>query len=276
MDIHAGSPDVSTQPHTVPAGPGPRLAGRVALITGASRGIGAAVARAYVAEGAAVAIAHEPRPEPTEQAEKLAAELAGIGGQAIPLAADLADPQAADTLVSSTRAELGRIDVLVNNAAASSRGAWHQLTVDQWDHVYQVNLRGSWLLTRAAYPDLRDSGHGCVINVTSVMVETGQAGSVHYTASKAGIIGLTRALAREMGGEAIRVNAVMPGAIRTESEVDIAPDANAVMDTILPVQSLKRRGYAADLTGAFVFLASDESSFITGQVINVDGGWVHY
>ncbi|WP_162451546.1 SDR family NAD(P)-dependent oxidoreductase [Phytoactinopolyspora mesophila] len=253
-----------------------RLTDRVAIVTGASRGIGAAVARAYAAEGAAVAVAHEPRPEPTEQAEKLAAELAAAGAHVLPLAADLADPDAVERLAAVTRSEFGGIDIVVNNAAASSRAPWHELTVEEWDHVHQVNLRGSWLLTRAAYPDLRASEHACVINVTSVMVETGQPGAVHYTASKAGIVGLTRALAREMGGDSIRVNAVMPGAIRTEHEAEVAPDPQAVFERIVSAQSLKRRGYADDLTGAFVFLASDESSFITGQVLNVDGGWVHY
>jgi 3-oxoacyl-[acyl-carrier protein] reductase len=255
---------------------GARLANRVALVTGASRGIGAAVARANAAEGARVAVAHEPSPRPAEQAEKLVAELAASGAHAVSIPADLSDPDAVEGLAAAARSELGGIDIVVNNAAATSRSPWHEITVDEWDHVQRVNLRGPWLVTRAAYPDLRSSEHACVINVTSVMVETGQTGAAHYTASKAGIVGLTRALAREMGSDGIRVNAVMPGAIRTEHEQEIAPDAEAVSERIISVQSLKRRGYADDLAGVFVFLASDESSFMTGQVLNVDGGWVHY
>ncbi|NED94995.1 SDR family oxidoreductase [Phytoactinopolyspora alkaliphila] len=255
---------------------GQRLTGRVALLTGASRGIGAAVARAYAAEGAAVAVGHEPGPRPREQAVKLVAEINATGGRAIAVPADMVDPQAVESFATTVRAELGAVDIVVNNAAASARVPWAELQVDQWDHVLNVNLRGSWLMTRAAYPDLRVSEHACVINVTSVMVETGQPGALHYTASKAGLIGLTRALARELGEDGIRVNAVMPGAIRTEHEQEMEPDAAAVFDRITARQALKRRGYADDLAGAFVFLASAESGFVTGQVLNVDGGWVHY
>ena len=256
---------------------GPRLAGRVAVVTGASRGIGAAVARAYAAEGAAVAVACQPRAEDMDWAEELAAELRGGGARAIAVTSDLAEPPAIDRLVAEVRAALGPIDVVVNNAAASPRSDWRRMSVDEWDYVQNVNMRASWLLTRAAYPDLCRSENPSVINVTSVMVETGGAsGALHYVASKAGIIGLTRALARELGNDGIRVNAVMPGAIRTEDEVERAPDGAPVFERMAALQSLKRRGFANDVTGTFVFLASHESAFITGQVINVDGGWVHY
>lgn len=255
---------------------GRRLADRVAVVTGGSRGIGAAVVRAYAEQGAAVAVAYEPRREAAAQAEQIVAEVRASGGRAVGLAANLADPAAVELLAQSARAELGPIDIVVNNAAASGRVPWLKLTVEEWDYVQQVNVRGSWLLARAAYPDLLASAHGCVINVTSVMVETGQTGALHYTASKAGIIGLTRALARELGADGIRVNAVMPGAIRTEHEVEMAPDAEEIGERIIEMQSLNRRGFAPDLAGAFVFLASDEASFVTGQVLNVDGGWVNY
>jgi 3-oxoacyl-[acyl-carrier protein] reductase len=259
---------------TVPQSPYRPLAGRVALVTGASRGIGAAVARAFAAAGGAVALAHEPAPEMAALAQDLAGELERQGGRAVALGADLADPAAVERLVATAREQLGPLDVLVANAAALPRAPWHEITVDQWDHVQHVNLRGTWLLVRAAYPDLRASAHASVITVTSVMVETGQPGALHYTASKAGIIGLTRALARELGEDGIRVNAVMPGAIRTEHEIELAADADAAFARITAKQALKRRGFADDMVGAFVFLASDEAGFITGQVVNVDGGWV--
>ncbi|NEE01895.1 SDR family NAD(P)-dependent oxidoreductase [Phytoactinopolyspora halotolerans] len=253
-----------------------RLAGRVAIVTGASRGIGAAVARAYAAEGAAVGLACEPSPTPVELAEKLAAEIRASGGRAVAVPADLADPRAIESLVAQVRAELGPVDVVVNNAAASGSASWLELSVEEWDHVQRVNVRGSWLLARAAYPDLRAGGRGAIINVTSVMAQTGQPGKLHYTASKSALIGLTRALAREVGPDGVRVNAVMPGAIRTEHEAELSPDADAVFERVVPVQALRRRGFAEDMTGVFVFLAGDESSFMTGQVLNVDGGMVHY
>jgi 3-oxoacyl-[acyl-carrier protein] reductase len=146
----------------------------------------------------------------------------------------------------------------------------------QFDAVQEVITRGTWLLARAAYPDLVAAGNGSLITVTSVMVATGQPGAVHYTTSKAGILGITRALAREWGPDGIRVNAVMPGAIRTEHEAETEPDADAVAAQILPLQCLQRRGTAADVTGAVLFLASDDSAFVTGQVLCVDGSWVHY
>ncbi|WP_052666995.1 SDR family NAD(P)-dependent oxidoreductase [Nitriliruptor alkaliphilus] len=255
----------------------PRLADQVAIVTGASRGIGAAVARAYAAEGASVAVACEPRPEPVAQATRIVAELTGGGARAIAVASDLADPAAIDRSVVEIRDQLGPIDIVVNNAAASPRSDWRATTVEEWDHVQHVNTRGAWLLARAAYPDLCHSENASVINVTSVMVETGGSpGALSYITSKAALVGLTRALARELGPDGVRVNAVMPGAIRTEYEVAHAPDATEILERVTSRQALDRRGYAEDVAGTFVFLASPESSFITGQVINVDGGWVHY
>ena len=152
---------------------------------------------------------------------------------------------------------------------------WREITVADWDFMQAVNVRATWLLINAAYDDLKKH-QGNIITVTSVMTETGQPGQIHYSASKSAIIGLTRSLAREIGADGVRINSVMPGAIRTEHEVSLAPDPKPVDDLILPLQSLKRRGFPIDLAGAFVFLASEDAAFITGQVINVDGGWVMY
>jgi 3-oxoacyl-[acyl-carrier protein] reductase len=176
-------------------------------------------------------------------------------------------------LVDQARQALGPLDIIVANAAAGGHAHWREITVEQWDHVQAVNLRATWLLARAAYPDLAASDHASFVTVTSIMAETGQPGSLHYTASKAGIIGITRALARELGPYEIRVNAVMPGAIRTEQEVELFDDEQALFDQLVAQQSLKRRAFATDLAATFVFLASDDSSFMTGQVVNVDGGW---
>lgn len=256
------------------------LAGRVALITGASRGIGAAAARRFAAEGGKVIIAHQPHPERTAEAEAVAAELndsaevAAAGGAAAALPADLADPAAVESLVEQSAARWGRLDVVVANAAYETHTPWSEISVEQWDLTQAVNVRGTYLLAKHAHPHLRDSGHGSFIALTSIMVDLGMAGALDYTTSKAAIIGLVRALAREVGPDGVRVNAIMPGAIRTENEVRWSPDEAAAAERILPHQALQRRGYADDLAGAFLFLAGDDSAFVTGQILTVDGGWV--
>lgn len=253
-----------------------RLTGRRALITGASRGIGAAVARRFAAEGAAVVIGHEPTAKMAALAKDLVSELQASGATALALSADLSDPEGPASLVAAAREHVGPLDIVVANAAVSGRSHFAELSVAEWDYVQAVNVRGTWLLAKAALPDLKASGHGAMITLTSVMVETGQPRALHYTASKAAILGITRALAREMGPDGVRINAVMPGAIRTEQEVEMSPDADAAAKSIIPLQSLQRRGFADDLAGAFAFLASDDAAFITGQIICVDGGWVMY
>ena len=253
-----------------------RLAGQAALVTGASRGIGAAVAERFAGEGARVVLAYQPTPAMAALAEERAAALRKGGCQAVALPGDLGTPDGPAKLVEAARAAIGPLDIVVANAAATGRGSAVELTAEQFDAVQAVNSRGTWLLARAAYADLVASSTASLITVTSVMVATGQPGALHYTASKAAIIGLTRALAREWGPDGVRVNAVMPGAIRTEHEAETEPDPDSVAAQVLPLQCLKRRGTAADLAGAFLFLASADAAFVTGQVLCVDGGWVHY
>ena len=253
---------------------GRRLEGRVALITGASRGIGAAVARRFVAEGAAVALAHEPDDRMADLAGNLAAELDAIGGRTVVLGADLRDPEAPAQLVARTREALGPLDVLVANAANQKRGAIDEITVEDWDTLQSINVRGTFLLAQAAADDLIASGHGSIITLTSVMAAVGfPVHATNYVTSKGAILSMTRALARELGPRGVRANAIMPGAIRTEAEAE-GSDPDEVAAHFLPLQSLKRRGVADDLAGAFAFLASDDASFITGQVLCIDGGWV--
>lgn len=255
-----------------------RLAGETALVTGAWRGIGAATCRAYAAAGAAVAVNYPPGSATARAgAEQLVEELTAVGGSAVAIEADISDEAAVGSLVEQARAALGPVTILVANAAASTRQPWTEISVAQWNHIMAVNVTGALLCAQAVYPGMRRAGHGKIITVSSVMVQLGAARALHYVTSKAALIGFTRSLAREVGRDGICVNAVMPGAIRTESEDELSTDSPDVAAARLAaLQSIPRRGYAEDLAGTFTFLASRDSDFITGQVITVDGGWIHY
>jgi 3-oxoacyl-[acyl-carrier protein] reductase len=234
------------------------------------------VCRAFAREGAAVAVHHLTDERGTREAAALAAELREAGAEAVAVGADVSRREEVERMVAQARAALGPIDVLVANAAASGRVAWTAIDDAEWRRVLAANLDGALFCSQAVFSDMRERGDGKIITVSSVMAELGAAGSLHYVTTKAGLIGFTRALAREVGKDGIRVNCVMPGAIRTEHEVEHFPDEERVAAVQAQVQSLPRRGVAEDLAGAFLYLASDESDFVTGQVIAVDGGWVNY
>jgi 3-oxoacyl-[acyl-carrier protein] reductase len=252
-----------------------RLDGKVALITGASRGIGAAVARRFAAEGAAVAINHPPDERMAGLAREVVAGIVGDGGRAITIEADISAEADVAAMVDHVAAELGDIGILVANAATSARRQWSDIELAQWEHTFAVNVGGTFLCARAVHPGMVRLGEGAIITVSSVMAHLGMTSSLDYVATKAALIGLTRSLAREVGKEGIRVNSVMPGAIRTEHEIELGGDVEETTRRLSELQCLPRRGYADDLTGTFVYLASDDASFVTGQVIAVDGGWVH-
>jgi 3-oxoacyl-[acyl-carrier protein] reductase len=253
-----------------------RLDGRVALITGASWGIGAAVARTFASEGASVVVSPYPDERMEQLADGVVASIVEAGGRAIRASADVTSREQIDSAVAAAQREFGDVDVLVTNAAWANRLPFHEISAEQWDHTLAVNLRGAFLCAQACYEGMLRRGRGSIIAVTSVTVEVGMAGLLDYVSSKAGLIGFTRALARELGPHHIRVNAVMPGAIRTEQEVELGFDEAELAVVMAERQCLPQRGFADDLTGAFLFLASDDSSFVSGQVINVDGGWIHY
>ncbi|HUB69782.1 MAG TPA: SDR family oxidoreductase [Acidimicrobiales bacterium] len=255
-----------------------RLEGEVALVTGAWRGIGAAAARAFSAEGAAVAINYPPRlPAAKDGADRLARELRDAGAAAMAVEADVSDRANVTSMVEAVRAGLGPVGVLVSNAATTRRMAWTEIDEAEWDRVMHVNLTGALFCAQTVYPSMKERGRGKIITVSSVMVELGAVNALHYVSSKAALVGMTRSLAREVGGDGICVNCVMPGAIRTENEEELFPGrAEQAAREQAVRQSIPRRGLATDLAGTFVFLASAESDFVTGQVIVVDGGWVNY
>lgn len=248
-----------------------RLQDRVVIVTGSGHGIGKAYAQRMVAEGAKVVVA-----ELDEQAARLVAEeLVASGAEALAVKTDVADPASVAEMAAKTVERFGRIDVLVNNAAIfstvpMSRSPFDEISVEEWDLMMAVNLRGPWLASRAVIPQMRKQGYGKIINVSSSTALRGSASRIHYVASKAGVLGFTKTLAREVGKDNILVNCVAPGSTLSEENPDEAllkarKDAAAA-------QALPRMQTPADLCGAVVFFASADSDFITGQTLVVDGG----
>lgn len=250
------------------------LRGRVAIVTGAGRNIGAAVAMRLAAAGAAVAVNY-PDEQSGAEAARVVARIAGAGGRAMATRADVSQEAEIQAMVAETIAAFGHPDILINNAAISvaAQAPWSELTGEAWDHVLRVNVTGAYLCARALYRSMRARGGGHIVNLSSVTALLGRTGNLHYVTSKAALIGFTRALAREVGGENIRVNALILGAIRTPDEA-VYGSQEEVDAQVLPLQSLKRRGDPADVGGAISFLVSADADFITGQCITVDGGWV--
>jgi 3-oxoacyl-[acyl-carrier protein] reductase len=245
-----------------------RLAGRVAFVTGAGGGLGEGICTSLAAAGAAVACADVV----TGRAEKIARGVAEAGGRSLALHADVADRASVEGAVARTVAELGGIDILVNNAAIYPRRAWTEITEEEWDRVLAVNLKAYFLCARACYPSMKERGRGHIVNVSSVTFLIGFEMLLDYVSSKGGIVGFTRALAHEVGPDGITVNAIAPGAFPTDAE-KIHPDPEGYNQWALDQQCIKRRGTPRDIGSLVVFLSSDASEFITGQTIAIDGGW---
>jgi len=242
------------------------LQGKVALITGASRGIGRAIALRFAQEGAAVAFTYLSR---VEKGQALEAELQQFGVRAKGYRSDASDFKAAEELATQVVADFGTIDVLVNNAGITRDGLLMRMTEEQWDAVITVNLKSVFNLTKAVIKPMMKAKSGSIINLTSVVGIRGNAGQANYAASKSGIIGFTKSVALELGSRNIRSNAIAPGFIETEMTGDLNEKAIEEWKQTIP---LKRGGQPEEVADATIFLASDLSRYITGQVLLVDGG----
>ena len=242
------------------------LTGKVALVTGASRGIGAAIAKRLASDGASVAVNYAGS---QAAAETLVAEIVAAGGRAVALRADVSDPAAATALVAAAVEAFGGLDVVVNNAGITRDGLIVRMSDEDWDAVIRTNLTGVFNVTRAASKLLMKQRSGAIVNITSVVGLVGNAGQVNYAAAKAGVIGLTKSVARELAPRGVRVNAIAPGFIETDMTSDL-PDA--ARDGALGQIALKRFGSVDEISAAVSFLAGDEAGYITGQTLAVDGG----
>lgn len=241
-----------------------RLKERAAIVTGAASGIGRATAALFAEEGAQVLAVDVP-------SSAISSTFEGVAG-VVPLAQSIVDPGAAERIVGEAVARFGRVDILMNNAGVSGRHLVDQISDDDWNRHMDVNLTAQMKLARAAIPHLRKSPAGRIINVASVMAEGTDLGLVAYCASKAGVMGLTRSLALELGRDGITANYLLPGAIETGMTKPLWDARPDVADIWAKKSPLRRRGLPLDLARAALFLASDDAGFITGHGLNVDGG----
>ncbi len=243
-----------------------RLEGKTALITGSARGIGLEIASAFAAEGASVAVADLS----LEDAAAAAAGItAGTGARTIGLALDVAKETDCERAVAETEKAFGKVDILVNNAGITRDNLVLRMKEADFDAVISVNLKGAFLMSKAASRLMLKARSGRIINISSVVGQSGQAGQANYSASKAGLIGLTKSMAREFAPRQVLVNAVAPGFIRTRMTESLKDEAKAKVAGLIP---LGRMGEPGDVAKAALFLAGEESSYITGQVLSVNGG----
>ena len=242
------------------------LSGKIAIVTGASRGIGRAIAKKLAEEGAVVAFTFLSSVEKGKELEK---ELSALGVKAKGFQSDAANAKACEDLVTAVVAEFGTVDILVNNAGITRDNLLMRMTEAQWDEVINANLKSVFNLTKAIQRPMLKAKKGSIINMTSVVGIEGNAGQSNYAASKAGIIGFTKSVAQELGSRNIRSNAVAPGFIETEMTAALDPKIKEGWIEDIP---LRRTGTVEDVANLVAFLASDNSSYITGQVISICGG----
>lgn len=241
------------------------LEGKTALVTGATRGIGRAIAVKFAEQGANIAFTYR---QINSNAGELIKEIEAMGVQCKGYAADAADFAASDAVVKDVVADFGRIDVLVNNAGITKDGLILRMTEEQWDAVITTNLKSAFNFTRAVVPVMAKQRGGSIINMSSVVGENGNAGQCNYSASKAGLIGLAKSIAKEMGPRGIRANCIAPGFIVTDMTSAISEEMRAEWAKTIP---LRRAGNPEDVANVALFLASDMSAYVSGQVINCCG-----
>jgi 3-oxoacyl-[acyl-carrier protein] reductase len=245
-----------------------RLDDRIALVTGGSRGIGRAIAQSLATTGATVIVNYRGN---QAAADETVASIEAAGGKAVAIQADVANAEDVERLFKEVIERFGRIDILVNNAGITRDTLMLRMKDDDWDAVMDTNLRGLFLCTRAALRPMTRARWGRIINITSVVGLMGNAGQANYAAAKAGIIGFSKSVAREIGSRSITVNAVAPGFIDTELTAVLGPDTREALIKQIP---LGRLGAPEDVASLVTFLASEQAAYITGQTFNTDGGMV--
>ncbi len=244
------------------------LTGKTAIVTGGSRGIGRAIALCLAEEGANVAVIYAGNTAAAEETQKAIAEK---GGQAIAIQCDVANEDAVTAMMKQVKEQFGSIDILVNNAGITRDGLLMRMKTSDWQAVLDTNLTGTFFCTKAVTKIMMKQRSGAIVNLTSVVGLTGNAGQANYAAAKSGIIGFTKSVAKELASRGIRVNAVAPGCIDTDMTAVLS---DAVKDEMLKIIPLGRVAQPEEVAKAVLFLVSDCASYITGQVLNVDGGMV--
>jgi NAD(P)-dependent dehydrogenase (short-subunit alcohol dehydrogenase family) len=249
------------------------VAERVVVVTGAAQGIGRELARQFAAAGAVAVVADLD----VDKAESVVKEISDAGGVGLAVRVDVADESSVGAMVETVLAEHGRIDVLINNAsifATIKKGPFDQIALPEWEQVLKVNVTGTYLCVRAVADHMRTAGFGRIINISSDSVTRGVGNYLHYVTSKSAIIGMTNALARELGSYGVTVNCVRPGMVATEVERTVNPTVEA-RTRAASQQCIPRGMVPTDLVGIMLFLATPASAFITGQTIACDGGYTH-
>ena len=244
-----------------------QLANQIAVVTGAGRGIGRAIALKFATEGADVVVVSRT----AENSEKVAAEIRALGRKAWALAVDVADSAAVTAAADKILADCGKVDILVNNAGVTRDGLLMRMSDADWDTVIDTNLKGAFLVTKAFFRTFAKQRAGRIINISSVIGLIGNGGQCNYAASKAGLIGFTQSVAKELAGRGVTVNAIAPGFIETDMTAVLNEELKAGILKVIPMGKL---GAAEDIAHAALYLASPGARYVTGQVLTVDGGMV--